>query len=369
MLIDASDFGLVGDSVTDNTMGLRRLRDHIRGLEDRPVVVDFEPGHYLYTDNTWWKFGERSVTLRFNGARVENVSEHAWARSWGLLPASNNPHGFSPDDVPFSATETTVPAGTRFHSADASAQQIQLFTPLPLIPGEAVLLTGYIQQVREVDGVREGWGWPPNYRVYEYKTVESVDGNVVRFTERLRHAYDENWPDWEQTPLAGHTHLYGAARLFLTQGTGWRQLRSLRIQGAVFVANRNKTHTPLGFTGRKFELIGCRTEGEVHTYMNHVEDFEARDCDFGRVEVDKINRRVRFDRCLHRGPLFSMGAGAEQLSLRDCDIMGDGVTGLNTAGRNVRFEGTVRVHGKVVLWNSPTLSVPGPVVLTGMVVE
>jgi hypothetical protein len=370
VLIDASDFGLVGDGVSDNAPGLRRLRDHIRGLGDRPIVVDFEPGHYCYTDNTWWKLGERSVTLRLNGARVENVSQHAWTRSFGLLPTSNNPHEFSPDDVPFSATEATVPAGTRFHSADASAQEIDLFTSLPLAPGEVVLLTGLIQQIREVDGVKQGWGWPPNCRFYEYKTVESVDGLNVRFTERLRHAYDESWPDWEQTPLTRHTNLYGAARLFLTHGTSWRQLRSLRVCGAVFVANRNKTPTALGFTGRKIELIGCRTEGEVHTSMSHVEDFAARDCDFGRVELDKINRRVSFDRCLIRGTLSSMGAGVEQLILRDCDIMGDANgRGLDIAPRDVRFEGAVRVHGRTVFQNSPTVSVPGPVLLTGTIAQ
>jgi hypothetical protein len=299
---------------------------------------------------------------------VENVSEHAWARSWGLLPTSNDPHGFSPDDVPFSVPETTLPAGARFHSVEASTQEIDLFTPLPLIPGEVVLLTGYVQQIREVGGVKEGWGWPPNYRVYEYQTVESVDGTNIRFTERLRNAYDENWPDWDQTPLAGHTNRYGAARLFQTRGTGWRQLRSLRVHGAVFVANRNKTFTPLGFTGRKFELIGCSIEGEVQTYMNHVEEFEARDCDFGRVEVDKINRRVRFDRCRFRGTLFSMGAGVEHLILRDCDIMGDANgLGLDIAPRDVRFEGIVRVHGRTVFQNSPTVSAPGPVLLTGMI--
>ena len=101
MLIDASEFGLIGDGVTDNSPALRQLRDYLRGLEDRHVVMDFEPRHYLYTDNTWWKFGECRVTLRFNGARVENVSEHAWTRSWDLLPTSNNPHEFSPDDAPF----------------------------------------------------------------------------------------------------------------------------------------------------------------------------------------------------------------------------------------------------------------------------
>lgn len=369
MIIDASDFGLVGDGVSDNTTGLRRLRDHIRGLEDRPVVVEFEPGHYLYTDNTWWKFGERSVTLRFNGARVENVSQHAWTRSFGLLPTSNNPHEFSPDDAPFEASKATVPAGTRFHSVDASAQEIDLFAPLRLVPGEVVLLTGLVQQIREVDGAKEGWGWPPNCRFYEYKTVESVDGTVVRFTERLRNGYDENWPDWEQMPLTGHTNRYGAARLFLTHGTGWRQLRSLRICDALFVANRNKTPTALSFTGRKFELIGCRIEGDVHTSMSHVEDFEARDCEFGKVEVDKINRRVSFARCLLRGPLFSMGAGVEQLALLDCDIMGDGTTGMNVAPRGLRLLGTNRVHGKVVLWNSPTVSVPAPVLLSGMIAE
>jgi hypothetical protein len=365
VIINAAAFGLVGDGETDNATGLRRLRDHIRGLADRPVVVEFEPGHYCYTDNTWWKFGERSVTLRFNGARVENVSGNAWTRSFGLLPTSSNPNEFSPDDVPFEPSEANLPAGTRFHSAGASAQEIDLFTPLPLAPGEVVLLAGRIQQIR--DG--NGHGWPPNCRFYEYKTVESVDGIVVRFTERLRHAYDETWPDWEHTPLTGHTNRYGAARLFQTHGAGWRQLRSLRVHDAVFVANRNKPTTALGFTGRRFELVGCRTEGEVHTYMSHVEDFEARDCEFGKVEVDKINRRVSFARCLLRGPLFSIGAGVEQLTLRDCDIMGDGNTGMNAAPRGLRLLGTNRVHGKVVLWNSPTVSVPAPVLLSEMTAE
>jgi hypothetical protein len=368
VLIDASEFGLMGDGVTDNSPGLRKLRDEIRGLEDGHAVVDFEPGHYLYTDNTWWNFGERSVTLRFNGARVENTSTEAWDRGWGLLPTSNNPHEFAADGAPFNPDAATVPAGARFHSVAASAQVIDLFTPLPLVPGEIVLLTGCIQQIREVDGVKEGWGWPPNFRFYEYKTVAAVDGTKIRFTERLRHAYDENWPDWEQTPLAGHTNPYGAARLFLTHGAGWRQLRSLRVYGAVFVANRNKQYTPLSFTGRKFELIGCRTEGEVMTSMSHAEVFEARDCDFGPVEMDKINRDVRFDHCIFRGALTGMGAGVESLCLRDCDIMGDANgRGLGIAPRIVRLEGTVRVHGQTIFQNAPTVSVPGPVLLSGTI--
>jgi hypothetical protein len=369
MMLQAEDFGIVGDGQTDNSPGLRALRDAIRAGVDRSWVVDFDPGHYCYTDNTWWKFGERDVTLRCNGARLECTSENNWARTFGLLSAASTPVLYAPDDVPFDPAQATLPTGYRFASADARAQSIALLDPVALATGEVVLLAGHIQQIREVDGVPEGWGWPPNYRVYEYAVVDSQDGNAVTLRHRLRNAYDDLWPDWLHQPLAPEqARLHGKPRLFLTHGDGWRQLRSLHIHDAVFAANRHKTHTPFGFTGRKFELIGCRTEGEVHTYMNHVEDFEARDCDFGRVEVDKINRRVSFDRCRFRGTLFSMGAGAEQLTLRDCDIMGDANgQGLNIAPRDVRFAGTVRVHGRTIFQNSPTVSVPGPTRLTGMI--
>ena len=86
--------------------------------------------------------------------------------------------------------------------------------------------------------------------------------------------------------------------------------------------------------------------------------------------MDKINRCVRFDHCVFRGALTGMGAGVESLYLRDCDIMGEANgRGLDIAPRNVRFEGVVRVHGRTVFQNAPTVSVPGPVLLTGLITD
>jgi hypothetical protein len=269
-------------------------------------------------------------------------------------------------DGGFVQAEAVVPQGSRFHSVDGGEQDIELLAASALEPGEVVLLAGHIQQIRKVDGEPQGWGWPPNFRVYEYKTVESADGGVVRFTERLRHAYDETWPEWDHTPLEAHTNPYGAPRLFRTRLSGYTLQRSLRIERAIFVANRNKPFTPLSFTGLHIHLEGCKVEGDCPLHMSHTEHFEAIGCDFARCEMDKINRRVRFDRCVFRGPLTGKGAGVEQLMVRDCDIMGDASgRGLDIAPRDVTFAGAVRVFGRATFQNDPTVSVPGPVLISG----
>jgi hypothetical protein len=80
----------------------------------------------------------------------------------------------------------------------------------------------------------------------------------------------------------------------------------------------------------------------------------------------KINRRVRFDRCVFGGPLTGLGAGVEDLLVRDCDVMGDANgRGIDMAPRGVQFAGTVRVFGRMTFQNAPTVSVPGPVVISG----
>lgn len=128
-MLDAEDFGLVGDGQTDVSANLKALRDVIRAGPDRVWVVDFDPGHYCYTDNTWWLFGDHDVVLRFNNSKVECISTHDWTRSWGLLPTMNPNEHWS--DGGFVQAQAVVPAGTRFHSVHASADAIELFTPLP----------------------------------------------------------------------------------------------------------------------------------------------------------------------------------------------------------------------------------------------
>jgi hypothetical protein len=268
-------------------------------------------------------------------------------------------------DGSFVQAEAVIPAGHRFHSADRNAPVIDLFEAAPrLAPGEPVLLAGHVQQIQEGANGLEAWGWPPNFRVYEYVTVDSVDGATVALRGRLRHAYDETWPDWLQ-PQHASTNLYGAPRLYRTRFPGYTLQRSLRIERAVFVANRSKPYTPLGFTGLHIHLEDCKVEGNVPLHMSHTEHFEAIGCEFGGCEMDKINRRVRFDRCLFRGALTGMGAGVEELMVRDCDIMGDAHgRGLDIAPRDAQFAGIVRVFGRTIFQNEPTVAVPGPVIIS-----
>jgi hypothetical protein len=84
-----------------------------------------------------------------------------------------------------------------------------------------------------MNGVPEGWGWPPNFRAYEYATVDSADGATVTLRGRLRHTYDEGWHDWEHSPLAGDVRRPDAIR------REHEYLRGLSGRGASEASTKN----------------------------------------------------------------------------------------------------------------------------------
>jgi len=113
--LHARDFGVIGDGQTDDSAGLKAIRDYIRIGDDQEWDVNFEHGHYVFEDNTWWLFGNRCVALHFNNSKVECTSTHALPRSYGMI-ATQSPLDFW-GDGPFLQDEAVLPAGTMMYSA------------------------------------------------------------------------------------------------------------------------------------------------------------------------------------------------------------------------------------------------------------
>ena len=323
MILQAADFDVHGDGQTDNTKFLAALRDHIRTGPDRIWHVEFEPGHYAYSDNRWAMFGDRTVILEFNHSTVECFAD-------AILPLGAGPLVWKPEYPAPQNVDIFIP-GDLIESVSAVAKGGFVQTDTVMLKeavagqyrrGDRVLVAGYIQQTTE-DGT-QGWGWPPNFRYFEWKRVaEVIDGDTLRFEDPFRYSYDARWPD-----LLHGGWPYGAPRIWRCRLDDGRQInRSLTIRNANFIGGRSRlagSFTPISGTGWHMRIEGCTASPETVCWPSVAKRNDFVDCRLScqEVEMDKIVESVRFDRCEIRNRLASGGAGVLDVSFRDCNFYG-----------------------------------------------
>lgn len=317
-----ADYGAVGDGEIDNSEALRRLRDDVRSGPDVQYAVHFEPGrHYVYEDNSWWMFGPRRVRLEFNGSAVECISPSLWTRSNGVV-AAKSPLEYWPDDSTFSNQIAEVPSGIRFGSVDLGARVLELAEdPWPeLAPGQPVLLGGLIQQTKEVDGVLMSAGWPPNFRVFEFNWVETVEGRLLGLALPTRHAYDNAWQDLDHgTVVPGLTNRYGKPRVWQCDPPGYSIIRHLHMRGARLLPNRERLARGDALAGFQppsalhLVIEECHTADELAFAPTQSGLVEIRRCNIMRMEIDKILEQMVVDGCTFRKNVSSGGAGVRDL--------------------------------------------------------
>ena len=324
-MLRAEDFGIVGDGKSDNTAALIAIRDQIRAGGNRVWHVDFEPGHYCYADNRWAMFGDRTVVLEFNHSTVECFADPILPLGSGPLvwkpeyPAPQTTDHFQPGDL-IESVRAVDKGG--FVQTDVVALKQRVAGRYQ--PGDRVLVAGYIQQTTEDETA--AWGWPPNFRYFEWKTVrEVVDARTLRFHDPFRFSYDAAWPD---LPDGSSSRLYGAPRIWrLRLDDGRQPNRSLKIRNANFVGGRSRapgTETPIAGTGWHVTFEGCTADANTVCWPTVAKRNDFIDCQLScrQVELDKIVESVRFERCDISGWLSSVGASVLDVTFRDCNLYG-----------------------------------------------
>lgn len=312
------DFFVKGDGVQHNTLELIALRDHIRAGPDRVWHVEFDHGHYAWQDERWLSFGNRSVVLDFNNSLVE-------CQARPLLPLGLGPIAWDPE-YPLSQTiaNSTVMPGHRLETVAVGAQQAVLIEEdSGLLPCDAVLVAGYLQQLT-ADGAK-GFGWPPNFRFFEWKTVAAVDGPIITFRDPFRFSYDAAWPDIP-TDFFGAPRPFGAPRLWRCRLDNGRHVnRSLTIRNANFIGGRsrpNGTRTSLGLNGLNTRLENCTTSPDNSCFPTVAKRVDFVDCRLSRMEMDKIVEAVSIDRCEVYGGLTSNGGSVLDVRIKDTGVYG-----------------------------------------------
>ena len=160
-----TDFGAVGDGITDDSLAVDRWLAWAKTQGTAPVELYMPALKYHFAGENGLTNGLYNVTISGYGATVDSL----FIGTKGLLR----------DDFDHSARIQSVSAGATsvdlMTSADASKFSV----------GQWVLVCGLSLQT---------WGYPPNWQFFEYKQITNISGPVVTFSDGLAHSYKSTWP-------------------------------------------------------------------------------------------------------------------------------------------------------------------------------
>ena len=281
--VSVKDFGAIGDGATDNTNALLNLQTYL--IANPGLTVLFPPGIYQYK-NPYWLRGVQNTTILGYGATFQNI-----------LPGSSVPGGSDwvqdqsclwINDVPFIVhgktqliNEISIPGGSGFYtygylfnsasSGDSSFTLTNTGDQSNFNVGDTVLVAGYSQYQAVV-------GFPPNYRYWEVKVIQSIASGVITFTEALNNSYDASWRDVTN----GIVGVYGKPRILSLNRNAtnnyYSYIKNMRIYGVTFIANPN---SPLAYP----------TEANICGLKN----IELKDCVFNLRLVSDFCEQIQFD--------------------------------------------------------------------------
>jgi hypothetical protein len=326
--VDVTDFGIVGDSITDNTDSLIVMIASLVQQPDGYWILNFPGGRYLYKDNTWLS-GLRAVQIEGNGSEFQNIIETVPNGEDCLSLYLRGPH--RKKDPNF-----------RYHYNNGALFEQVSDTIVRLLDngdqfncGDLVLLSGYEQQYS---------GFPPNPRYFGYRIVSGLNNSksILELSEPLHTVYSGGWGDYAWG-ADGRELKSGAPRIINLSTSDFGFPRHLEIHDLTFLPNPNCTiaqaialpgevvifrnvHVELVYPqyNRKFEFIG----GSVQEL----------------VEFDKFVDTILFENvALHRKPGSARRVSAtaatsvNYLFIRNCIIDGP----IRVSPRHLIVENTI----------------------------
>ena len=318
LIINAADYGVVGDGETDNSSALLLIRDVLRLDLERLHTVEFPPGHYVYTNNRWLAHTGR-VRVNGNGSTFQCIYSDPAGRVQNQRPFNMQAPDQNAYDEPFQGSVTGYTSGFKFATAAAGSRVVTLTEAGGLSAfavGMRVLLWGYDQQ---------WYGWPPNMRYYEWNVVSSVDeaDNTITLANPMAHDYDDRWGDFVSTGSPPQAY-YGAPRILSLERPGQYFYAHYIELNDLFVANNPNTvggSLGLAVICEDLRMNNVRGDTEINVFPKYSRQSYYRDCVFRKNDIDKINGRVIFERC-HLGMDLTHASGVQELRVVDCVIEG-----------------------------------------------
>jgi hypothetical protein len=255
--------GLPSASGATNSSAITSFNTAYAALTGRTQLI-IDPGTYNFSSgvNFGTSGGDR-LTISAYGSTIVTPggSSNGFANSG---PNNDNTHN---------AKFTTASAGASTVSLITSGQT-SLFTV-----GKWVLVTGIDMQ---------GFGYPMNDAIFEFKKIQSIGTGTITFTEPLINSYKSTWPTF--SPGDGVNIDQGGPGNIYVLRDPWDQ--EVELKGAFIADNSNlfygKTRVAK-YTDCTFETYGpCPTVNIL---------FRATRCiatGFGGLEVDKVVHRAEF---------------------------------------------------------------------------
>jgi hypothetical protein len=178
------------------------MNANFEGFGKGLILFDFRncgKGEIRYSDNSWlhgidsFIVSAQGITFRCTSTSPWDVAKAPFFNGGIYWP------GRRPQALP--ATK-----GLKFKSAEKGAYTIILTEPEKFSAGDRVYMAGYEEQF---------YGEPVNPRFFEWKTVTSISGNALTFTEPLKWSYNEHWKDVQMQGWG----LFGKPRVFKIPST------------------------------------------------------------------------------------------------------------------------------------------------------
>lgn len=291
-----STYGGVGDGSTSNATALSSFNTAYAAFSGRTQLI-IPPGDYNFpTGFTFGALGGSKLTIAAYGAMLRgSVATNGFG---GSGPNVDNTHN---------AKFTTTAAGA-FTIPLVTSGQTSLFTA-----GKWVLVTGIDMQ---------GYGYPQNPGLFEFKKIASIGSGTLTFTEPLTNSYKSTWPAYAAGD-GGNLDQGGPGNVYVLRDP-WDQ--EIEMKGAYFPDNSNGQYGKCRvafWTDCTFE-----TYGPFPTMCLLYRSTRCVGAGIGGLEVDKCAHRIEFIDSMHRAVDFQSSSINELF-----------VSNMIQTGSNLRWRG------------------------------
>lgn len=272
----ATKYGIKADGITDNTAALLKMRSELAGKKDIFYRIEMPAGEIRFTDNTYAEGIIRAEFICTTGIFSMRCTSGS---PWFAAKAPINTAGLLTYDLQYSPHGRFTP-NFLFSSAKAGDISIKCSNASQFVAGQDILLAGYEVQ---------GFGWPVNPRFFEWKTIKSISGDLITFTEPLKYSYNDKWKDW-QFPDDAQVKS-GKPRIYKIDKTYSKYLKftnfAMLSTTGVYSQFRVPAETLICENGT-FETMVWASENKLARFIN---------CTGGGWELDKVCDTVEIINC------------------------------------------------------------------------